>query len=138
MRTRAFRLRPGRVTLLQDSLWMRKYHCSFSIPLQLTGSAFRSLGRAVEQGLVSEEAITEAIVHNLTARFALGDIDNESIYDKLIPDNRLCCSEHNATSLHMARESMVLLQNKDEILPLAPDAKVALLGPNAGMRDSRH
>lgn len=113
---------------------MRKYHCSFSIPLQLTGSAFRSLGKAVEQGLVSEEAI----VHNLTARFALGDIDNESIYDKLIPDNRLCCSEHKATSLQMARESMVLLQNEGEILPLAPDAEVAQLGPNAGMRDSRH
>lgn len=95
------------------------------------GSTFRSLVTAVAQGLVSEELITEALVHNLTARIALGDIDSESIYDTLIPSERLCCDEHKSTSLQMARESMVLLQNKGAMLPLAPDVPLALLGPNA-------
>ena len=95
------------------------------------GGVFRSLVSAVEKGLISEDEITTALVHNLTARFALGDIDNESIYDTLIPDSALCCDLHKATSLQMARESIVLLQNRGGILPLAPDAKVALVGANA-------
>ncbi|MGM9738802.1 MAG: glycoside hydrolase family 3 C-terminal domain-containing protein [Candidatus Cryptobacteroides sp.] len=95
------------------------------------GAAFKSLGNAVRQGLISEDAVTEALVHNLTARFALGEIDNESVYDTSIPSSLLCCDGHKATSLQMARESIVLLQNRGGILPLAPGAKVALLGTNA-------
>jgi len=94
------------------------------------GVALRHLAEAVAQGLVSEETVDKAVVKLLTERYRLGDMDGDSIYEEL-PDSLLCSEGHRLQALQMARETMTLLMNKNDILPLAADAKVALVGPNA-------
>ena len=93
------------------------------------GSSYRSLPEAVRSGLLKEEVLDRNLLHVLTERFRLGDFDRESPWDKL--DTFIVEGPgHRALALKAAHESMVLLQNNG-VLPLASDAKVALLGPNA-------
>ena len=93
------------------------------------GSSYRSLPEAVRSGLLKEEVLDRNLLHVLTERFRLGDFDRESPWDKL--DTSIVEGpEHRALALKAAHESIVLLQNNG-VLPLASDAKVALLGPNA-------
>ena len=93
------------------------------------GNMTNLLPAAVSQGLLKETDIDEHVKRLLAVRFALGEMDFESPWDN-IPESVLCSEEHKAQSLDIARKSLVLLKN-DGILPLADDAKVALVGPNA-------
>ncbi len=87
------------------------------------------LPEAVSKGLLEEKDLDDHVRRLLTVRFALGEMDFESPWDS-IPESVLCSEEHRLQSLDMARKSLVLLKN-DGILPLAPETKVALVGPNA-------
>ena len=87
------------------------------------------LPEAVSKGLLEEKDLDDHVKRLLAVRFALGEMDFESPWDN-IPESVLCSEEHRLQSLDIARKSLVLLKN-DGILPLAPDAKVALVGPNA-------
>ncbi len=93
------------------------------------GNLTNLLPEAVEKGLLKESDLDEHVKRLLAVRFALGEMDFESPWDS-IPESVLLSKEHKAQSLDIARKSMVLLKN-DGILPLAKDAKVALIGPNA-------
>ena len=93
------------------------------------GRTFKAMADAVRGGLLDESEVDLCVVKLLEERFRLGEIDFDSPWDK-IPEDRLCCEEFRDLSLQMTRESLVLLQN-DGILPLEPDAKIALVGPNA-------
>ena len=93
------------------------------------GSLTNLLPEAVRQGLLKESDIDSHVKRLLAVRFALGEMDFESPWDN-IPESVLCSGEHKTQSLDIARKSLVLLKN-DGILPLAKDAKVALVGPNA-------
>ncbi|MBQ6180047.1 MAG: glycoside hydrolase family 3 C-terminal domain-containing protein [Bacteroidales bacterium] len=93
------------------------------------GNLTNLLPEAVEKGLLKESDLDEHVKRLLAVRFALGEMDFESPWDN-IPESVLLSEEHKAQSLDIARKSMVLLKN-DGILPLAKDAKVALIGPNA-------
>lgn len=93
------------------------------------GNLTNLLPEAVEKGLLKESDLDEHVKRLLAVRFALGEMDFESPWDN-IPESVLLSEDHKAQSLDIARKSMVLLKN-DGILPLAKDAKVALIGPNA-------
>lgn len=102
------------------------------------GSAFLHLGKALVQGFVSEEAITEAVERLVEVRIRLGMMeDYPSPYENISYD-KVECKEHTALSVEAARRSLVLLKNKDHILPL--DKKklrtIAVIGPNANSRDA--
>ncbi len=94
---------------------------------------FKKLPEAVEKGLITEEEIDMRLVRVLTGRFDLGEMDD----DELVPWTRIPMSvvnneEHRELALDMARETMTLLQNKDNILPLKKSIrKMAVIGPNA-------
>lgn len=94
------------------------------------GSNFESLVDAVRQGLVPEEKINNSVRRLLKARFELGEMEPEHPFAD-IPDSIVDCQAHRALALQMARETMVLLQNKKNVLPLKPNATVAVVGPNA-------
>ena len=96
------------------------------------GSSYRHLLDAVKQGKLSEADIDVSLRRLLTARFRLGEMDpDDSVEWNRIDEALLASDAHRAKALQMARESLVLLQNRDGILPLGKDIKVAVLGPNA-------
>ena len=94
------------------------------------GSEYASLADAVKAGLIDEKEIDISLKRLLTARFELGEMDEQSAWSE-IPTSVLNSKEHQALALRMARESLVLLQNKNNILPLNTHLKVAVMGPNA-------
>lgn len=94
------------------------------------GSNFASLTDAVRKGLVPESKIDNSVRRLLKARFELGEMEAEHPFAE-IPDSVVDCGRHRRLALQMARETMVLLQNKKNILPLRPGTSVAVVGPNA-------
>lgn len=96
------------------------------------GKVYLNLPEAVEKGYIKEADIDVSVKRLLEGRFELGDFDPDELNDwTKIPESVVCSPEHKALALQMAREQMVLLQNKKNILPLANDERVILMGPNA-------
>ncbi|MFC4672488.1 xylan 1,4-beta-xylosidase [Dysgonomonas termitidis] len=96
------------------------------------GYTYHELVDAVSRGLIYEADIDKSVLRLLTERFRLGDFDDNSIVPWAnIPDTIINCKKHQALALEMARQSMTLLQNKNNILPLSSKKKIAVIGPNA-------
>ena len=101
------------------------------------GTTFPSLRGAVEQGLIAEAEIDQALTRLFTARFRLGMFDPpERVPYARIPYSVVNSPAHKALALQVARESMVLLKNEKRpeggcVLPLSKDiASIAVIGPN--------
>ena len=94
------------------------------------GSSYRYIPEAVERGLLDEADLDRNLIRLFTARFRLGEMDDISLWDDL-PETIVEGPAHLALSRRMAQESIVLLQNRDDILPLKAGARIALVGPNA-------
>lgn len=93
------------------------------------------LMKAYEDKLVSEEAIRIALTRVLTGRFLLGEFDapSEVPWSALSPDV-LESKENRDLAREAARQSLVLLKNDKQLLPLKKQAlkRVAIIGPLAG------
>ena len=97
------------------------------------GWAFSALPEAVAQGLITEKEVDVAVTRELTARFRLGLFDPASMVPwSNIGADQLDTPEHQALSLKVAEESIVLLKN-DDLLPLNRNKlkRIAVIGPNA-------
>jgi beta-glucosidase len=94
---------------------------------------YRKLPEAVSKGLISEEDINKSLLRVLVGRFDLGEMDNDAIVPwTKIPVSVINNEEHRKLALDMARETMTLLQNNNNILPLKKSVKkIAVIGPNA-------
>lgn len=94
---------------------------------------FKTLPDAVRRGLISEEDINQSLMRVLVGRFDLGEMDDDAIVPwAKIPMSVVNNEEHRQLALEMALESMTLLQNKNNILPLNKSIeKIAVVGPNA-------
>ncbi|CUO74494.1 glycoside hydrolase family protein [Bacteroides uniformis] len=97
------------------------------------GSSYEALVEAVKQGKIDEKAVDVAVKRLLTARFALGEMDEpEKVSWTGIPFSVVASAGHDSLALDMARKSMTLLMNKDNALPLKRGGlTVAVMGPNA-------
>lgn len=94
--------------------------------------AYKSIPDAVKRGLITEQEVDKHVVRLLEGRFDLGEMDDPKLVEwSKIPSSVLESKEHLNIALNMARQSMVLLQNKNNILPLSPADKIAVIGPNA-------
>ena len=95
--------------------------------------AFKDLPEAVEKGLIKESDINKHVIRLMENRFEVGEMDNDSLVSwTKIPMSVVNSPEHKKLALDMARESMTLLQNKNNILPLSNSInKIAVIGPNA-------
>jgi beta-glucosidase len=94
---------------------------------------YKHLPEAVSQGLLKEEDINKSVTRLLVGRFDLGEMDEDAIVPwTKIPASVINNEEHRKLALDMAHETMTLLQNKNNILPLSKsDKKIAVIGPNA-------
>ncbi|MEO9871532.1 glycoside hydrolase family 3 C-terminal domain-containing protein [Ekhidna sp.] len=103
------------------------------------GSTFDpNLSEAVLAEMIDEGEVDKALVRLMTARFKLGMFDDPSLvtYSK-IPYDVVRSSKHAALSLKAARESIVLLKNDENMLPLSKDLQtIAVIGPNADTRQA--
>lgn len=97
------------------------------------GVTYLHLLKALQEGIVTEEEITEAAVRAFTTRYLLGLFDG-SPYDE-ISYEKVECEEHLAIAEQMTRESVVLLKNNG-VLPLhvKDDQTIGVIGPNANSR----
>lgn len=95
------------------------------------GSAYRSLPEAVKRGAIKESDIDVSVMRLLTDRFRLGEMDADSLVSwNYIDENLLANEKSDRLALKMARETMVLLKNTGNVLPLE-GKKIALIGANA-------
>ena len=96
------------------------------------GTTYKSLGRAVAQGLIAEGDIDVAVKRLMRARIRLGMFDSpERVRYAKIPYSVNEAPEHDRLSRRMAQESIVLLKNTG-VLPLKKDiGTLAVIGPNA-------
>jgi beta-glucosidase len=97
------------------------------------GDTYRFLKSAVQKGLLKESDIDIAVKRLFTARFKLGLFDPpEMVKYAQIPISANDSPEHRALALKAAHESMVLLKNDNNFLPLKKDIKtIAVIGPNS-------
>ena len=97
------------------------------------GYAYKSIPDAVRQGLISEAEVDKHVLRLLEGRFDLGEMDNPSLVEwSKIPYSVMSSKEHTQVALEMARQSIVLLQNKGNVLPLKKNVeRIAVIGPNA-------
>jgi len=83
----------------------------------------------VKEGAVPQSRIDEAVRRILRVKFELG------LFEKPMPDpalkSRIGSTEARQTSLQAARESMTLLKNQNNTLPLSKNRKVLVTGPTA-------
>lgn len=93
---------------------------------------------AVNSGLLPQDVVDRALQRLFAARYRLGLMDpvSASPYANITPaDNNT--PAHRAEALKMAQESIVLLKNDANLLPLSGDIKtIAVVGPNADSYDT--
>ena len=96
------------------------------------GYAYRSIPEAVKRGFITETEVDKHVIRLLEGRFDLGEMDDPSLVEwSKIPYSAMSTKASANISLDMARQTMVLLQNKENILPLSKKEKIAVIGPNA-------
>jgi beta-glucosidase len=96
-------------------------------------TTYEHLNEAVKEKLISEKEIDTAVKRLFTARMKLGMFDPpEMVKYTKIPYNVVDNREHHELALKAAQESIVLLKNENNILPLKKDiGTVAVIGPNS-------
>lgn len=96
-----------------------------------TGEAFdiAKLKEAIKVGKINETTIDNKVRRILRVKFLAGLFDNRDKPDTTV----LTGEEHKKLALEIAKESIVLLKNQNNILPLdiAKIKKIAVIGPNA-------
>ncbi len=97
------------------------------------GYAYKSIPEAVRRNLISEQEVDKHVIRLLEGRFDLGEMDDPSLVEwAKIPYSAMSTKESANTSLQMAQQSIVLLQNKGNVLPLQKNKeRIAVIGPNA-------
>ena len=96
-------------------------------------TTYEHLNEAVKEKLISEPEIDIAVKRLFTARMKLGMFDPpDSVKYTEIPYSVVDSKEHKELALKAAHESIVLLKNESNILPLKKDiGTVAVIGPNS-------
>lgn len=86
---------------------------------------------AVEKGLLKEEIIDKAVLRVLKVKYQLG-LHHYKPKDENKVVKTLNCKQHQKLAQQSAEESIILLENNDNILPLSDRIKsIAVIGPNA-------
>ena len=101
------------------------------------GGTYEHLKEALEQGLISEDLLHERTVQLFKTRFRLGMFDEDKNYlYSHAEENVIHSEQHVQLAREAARKSIVLLKNKNDVLPLSKEIKVPYVtGPFANSSD---
>jgi len=97
------------------------------------GCTYEYLVKAVKEGLISEETLDKSVTRLFETRAKLGMFDEPGTgpWDHL-NHSHINTPEHRALALKAAQQSLVLLKNDNQLLPLDDSKKkVLLIGPSA-------
>ncbi len=96
-------------------------------------SVYDEIPEAIQRGLITEADVDRALEHTLGTRFKLGMFDPpDEVPFTSISMDVVACPEHRQLAYQTAAESVVLLKNKDNTLPIRPDTrKLFVTGPTA-------
>jgi len=101
------------------------------IDMHMHGPKFlKPLVELVKEGRISESRIDAAVRPMLLAKFRLGLFENAQV-DASMAEKMMFTEEHKNTALDLARQSIVVLKNADDILPLQAGKRIFITGPNA-------
>ncbi len=102
------------------------------------GTSFNSLNDAINKRLLTEADIDKALSQLLKTKFRLGYFDpiEDNPYSKINPDV-VGSEEHVQLTLEAARKSIVLVKNKNNVLPLRKDLRTLFVtGPQAANEEA--
>lgn len=90
------------------------------------------LRELVKEGKVSIKTLDERVRDVLRVKFLVGLFDSPYIKDAAATERIVGSAEHRNIALRAARESIVLLKNANQLLPLSKEIRsIAVIGPNA-------
>lgn len=106
------------------------------VDMDMQGEVYaKYLKKQVEDGLVDEKLIDDAVRRVLRVKFMLGLFDDPYKYCNEEREKRLIYApEHLDAALDVAKKSMVLLKNANEVLPLKKSEKIAVIGELANSK----
>lgn len=104
---------------------------SAGVEMDMVDNCYKYLPELLKEGRLSMSQVDEAVRRVLRVKFELGLFDNP--YTKKVEDSkRFLLDGSLKTAERLAEESMVLLENKNQLLPLRDDIrKIAVIGPLA-------
>lgn len=99
-----------------------------------TGIYKKNLEEAVKSGTVEMAVIDEAVRRILSTKVWLGLFEHPYVPEETMAQYENCRlpEGHAETALKAAKESIVLLKNEEQILPLKKSQKISLVGALAG------
>jgi len=104
------------------------------VDMDMQGAVFHNhLAKAVKEGHVSEARIDESVRRILRQKFLLGLFDDPYRYSDSEREEATVLAEANLEAARdVARKSIVLLKNENDVLPLSKDVgTLAVIGPLA-------
>lgn len=104
---------------------------SAGVDSDLGGEAFRNLVGAVQSGRITESEVDTAVSRILRLKFEMGLFENPFVDPEKAKEG-VRTPEHRAVARRAAQQSVVLLRNHNDVLPLSKRIRrVAVIGPNA-------
>lgn len=106
--------------------------------LECGGIYRKNLPKAIKEGRVDEKLVDSLLTRLMATRFKLGYFDDEKkVPYNHVSDNVMDSKLHKDIAYESAVKSMVLLENKDNLLPLTDDVKyLYVTGPMASLNDA--
>ena len=94
---------------------------------------FNEIPEAIQRGLITEADVDRALERSLGTRFKLGMFDpDEDVPFTSISTDVVACDAHRQLAYQTATEAVVLLKNKNNVLPIKPSTKkIFVTGPTA-------
>ncbi|WP_079736607.1 beta-glucosidase BglX [Salegentibacter salegens] len=106
--------------------------------MDMEGGAYESsLVELVENDKVTLDYIDDAVKRVLRVKFKLGLFDDPYLYSNVELLEEISFEEHKNVARDVAKKSIVLLKNENELLPIKESVKkIAVIGPLADDKDT--
>lgn len=98
------------------------------VDMEMASRTYDFLPELIKEGKINEDLINERVANILRVKFQMGLFENPYT-DVKLADKVILTDENKQAARKVARESIVLLKNKNNVLPLKKTNKIALIGP---------